>query len=230
MRIKNTILLLVILIVLHPINVISASYEESLPDVNLLTSSNTLELTETQESYLSQLSQIEDFVKNNQFSDALNLLINLSNTIKNKRLFSLNTYFPNYFLDYKYIEKDDSELFNDSNYGVLFSKHYRNKRGNVLDVYVIYSDPSIKEYFRLLRNPELIEGVTNLNVVKINKQYYALEKKSDGESIYECNMLVNNKLLVNLVSDSKKEIELFNTFISKSRIDKLEKYLKINSL
>ena len=128
------------------------------------------------------------------------------------------------------MEKDEGDSFNQFNYGVLFSKHYQNKKGNVLDVYVVYSDPSINEYYSLLKNPDLVEEVENYNIVKINEKYFALEKKSEDKIIYECNMLVNNKLLLNLVSDSVKELDLFNFFISKSNIDELVRYLELDVL
>jgi hypothetical protein len=180
------------------------------------------------QSFLEDLDLIKLDIKKNKLPAAIAALNELIGKLKDNQQRIIGKCFPDNFEGYQATQEDsqlDNLFINQDNYGVLFSRHYSKHNAGTIDVNLVFSDPSIKEYINLINNPNLINNIENTRIVVIKDNYKALEKFSLEEKYYERNIIVNKELLINVVANGQYNKELLDNYIEAIKLENLDLYL-----
>ncbi|RAP33926.1 hypothetical protein DID80_07755, partial [Candidatus Marinamargulisbacteria bacterium SCGC AAA071-K20] len=120
--------------------------------------------------FKDHILKINNELQYSNYSNAMAYIQSLYNKVKEKLETDIDRYFPNTFRGYKIRRSQyQSGEFEERSYGVIFAKSFKDKRGRTIDVNVIYADDSIHEYERLIENPNLVNGIENVNIITLNK-------------------------------------------------------------
>jgi hypothetical protein len=181
----------------------------------------------TLNKYFKDLELIKQDIAEKNYSTAIYALNELSSRLRDHQKKKIEKYFPSEFEGYAVwkpsFQYDVSASYPDD-YGLLFSKKYRNFDGYTIDVNVVYSDPAIEEYINIVKNPSLIDSIENIKVIKIGR-YNALEKYSEEERYCERNIIINDALLLNIIANGLEDKSVIERYTKQVNLEGLEYYL-----
>lgn len=180
------------------------------------------------EEFSKELDLIKQDLEEQQFSAAILTLTEMLERLRTLQKQHIEPFFPVRFMDYEVWDEgyqSSPESVGTEAYGVLFTRRYRNPKDYTIDVNVVYSNDSIREYRNLIRSPQLIESLENTRLIKILNQYDALEKYSKEQKFCERNILVNEDLLLNIVFIGFSNRAVIDNFTQAIKIQELTNYL-----
>ncbi len=202
--------------------------DREVPALKNIEDTDVYEVNPSFNEYSEELDVIKQDIRESRYSSALSALDLLIEKIRTNQRSVIEKYFPaefNGFEIWDYSMRLGEFASQEDNYGVLFSRRYKNSQDHVIDINVVFSDPSILEYVNLIKNPKLVNRLENTEIAKIKNKYYALEKYSEEEMYCEKNIVVNNDLLLNVVANGIRDKAVIDVFISLIQIEKIEKYM-----
>jgi hypothetical protein len=199
-------------------------------DLDLTDSSSENKPTANNE-YLSELDLIKKDVSEQKYTAAIFAINILGERLREQQKKEIESYVPNEFQDFKVWDQNiklGDFISQNDNFGVLFSRRYKNSNDHIIDINIVFSDPSIKEYLNIIKKPDLVDNILeNTKVIKVNNKYDALEKYSAEEKYYERNIVVNRELLLNIVANGIENTEVIDTFTSLIKIEELSNKLTL---
>jgi hypothetical protein len=205
----------------------SLNIESDIPTSQVEISEPEAPIKEQPHEFKEHVLKIDNELQHFNYSNGMAYIQSLYNKVKEKLETDIDRYFPNTFRGYNTRRSQfQSGEFEERSYGVIFAKSFKDKRGRTIDVNVIYADDSIHEYERLIENPNLVNGIENVNIITLNKKYKAIQKSSEEQNFFEENIVVNRDLLINIIGVGMSDIEVIDTFSKTINISALEKYLK----
>ena len=179
-------------------------------------------------SYTKEIKQISNALNEYNLNTSIHLLTELLTEIKDKRKSEISKMFPEKFNAFElFIENNDS-YFSDSelDYGVLFSRIYKNKENNRIQVNVVFEDPSVQEYSRTINDPKRVKNLGNATVITLQNKYKALEKIFKEDAYLERNIILNQTLLVNIITSGFSDTNVLDEFIDEIKLSQLNEYLQ----
>jgi len=180
-----------------------------------------------QQAVGSELEAIQQAVKNNDFSYAIAHLEYLTKKVKELQSRELDKFLPvecDGFKKKTIVTVPGEPNIDDNNY-VLYRKTYQDSDGNMINVYVVASDPIIRDYMTMISSQKVLKRFQNKSILKMGN-YEAIVTGSPGENYIEHNIVINSDLLVNVFYIGKIQPETIAKFTSKMDLNRLENYLK----
>ncbi|MFC1752160.1 hypothetical protein ACFL96_02020, partial [Thermoproteota archaeon] len=159
---------------------------------------------------IDSINLAQNHIQTNKMASAILLLTDVITSLKKQQQDIIGNFFPKEFNNYNLTEiitPLEGAVEQPINFGVLFQRRYINPSGNTIDINLVFSDPSIEAYLNLINQPELVENLENIKVIKIKNQYNALEKYSEEENYCEQNIILNQDILLNIVANGIKNKE-----------------------
>ena len=174
------------------------------------------------------LTRIDRELQDNRYSTAIYSLSALIGAVREKQREALKTFLPEKFETYKIKRSGSysSNEFSPTEYGVLFNQYYENPSQHSIQIHIIFSDPSIREYANLAKNPDLLKGLDTTSLVRLLDKYSAIQKVSGDGTYIEQNIIINDELLINIVANGHKDEAVLERFSPLIKLEELEKYLK----
>jgi hypothetical protein len=186
------------------------------------------EINPSNNEFIKDLHLIQQDIFDSRYTAAILALNVLTDRLREQQKKEVALFFPDEFSGFKIweysIRLGDFTSQND-NFGVLFSRRYKNNEDHIVDINVVFSDPSIEEYLNIIKKPYLVDNLDNTKVIKVNNHFDALEKYSEDEKYYEQNIIVNRELLLNIVANGIEDKSLIETFTSLIKMEELSNYL-----
>ena len=148
--------------------------------------------------------------------------------IKDKRQTKISKLFPEKFNSFDTFTENNDSYFSSSelDYGVLFTRIYKNKENNRIQVNVVFEDPSVQEYIRTINDPQRVKNLGNAKVITLQEKYKALEKFFEEDAYLERNIVLNQTLLVNIITTGVADTTLLDDFINTIKLNELTSYLQ----
>ena len=124
-------------------------------------------------TYSKEIKQISNELNAENLNTSIQLLTELLADIKDKRQSKISTLFPEKFNTFAtYVENNDSYFSSSElDYGVLFTRIYKNKENNRIQVNVVFEDPSVQEYIRTINDPKRVKNLGNAKVIILQEKY-----------------------------------------------------------
>lgn len=177
---------------------------------------------------LGSIDQVRQLVVSNNLSQAINVVSVLLTDLQNEHKKALSGYFPLSFGEFTFEDVSEStvhDVFGNEEFGVLFARQYVNTRNHTIDVSVVFSDPSIKEYLRIVKKPQLAKELYNAEVIKVKGTYMALEKFFPADRFCERTIIIDKELLLNIVANGVSSKEDMDALIDHIDFNGLDSYL-----
>ena len=116
-------------------------------------------------------------------------------------------------------------------YSTLFSAQYSTENDEnpyTIDVNIIENDPSIEELMLIINQPDLLDTLDNTALVTIqsDEDKIAVEKHYKDEQYHELNIILNNKLLLNIVANGIMNRQVLLRFCDAIDFDGLSETLE----
>ncbi len=181
-----------------------------------------------QRLYERDITGLVESLKKKNHSDSIDLLTKILEKVKMKQYDKLQSFFPQKVDGFSKANRSESlhlSDFGEASYGVLYTQKYINKKGNSLEINIVQSDESIKDYQDLIRNPNLIHGMKNTRIVK-NNNYKAIETISDDSLHQEQNIILSNELMMTLVAIGTADSDILSNFIANTKMIELKEFLE----
>lgn len=177
--------------------------------------------------FTETVSRINKELSEQRYSAAIFSLSALMSAVREKQRESIRSFFPTEFETYKAKRSGSHSTsdFGSTDYGVLFNQYYENASHHSIEVNVIFSDPSIREYANLVKNPDLLKGLETTTLVKLNMHLSAIQKVADDGGYVEQNIVLNDDLLINVVANGNRDPKILERFSNAVKLKELEKYL-----
>ena len=144
----------------------------------------------------------------------------------------LHTFFPEKTSHFQQADIEIPEsIYSDPNlFGVVYknryySQAYLNKETEELqtiDINIIFSDPSINEYWETLNGKYKFK---NIQRIKVNNIYSALEKYSKDSRFCEWNILLNSEIMINIIGNGISEKSFLEELVDLINFSGLINYL-----
>ena len=175
----------------------------------------------------TELESIHQAIRENNYSNAIAHLEFLTRKMKDIQARGLDKFFP---VECEGFRKKNSLATNDDpnvndNSLVLYKKTYQDSNGNTINVYVVSSDPIIRDYMTMISSQKVMKRFQNKSIIKIGN-YEAIVTGAPGENYVEHNIVINSDLLVNIFYIGKIQSETISKFAAKIDLNRLEIYLK----
>lgn len=176
---------------------------------------------------LGDAMRLSDLLASNHHTEAIDLMKVLIEQTRYHQSLLVSNFFPLTFKNFEIKESDDQgENILESHEGVvLLSRRYENPEEHAIDVNVVFDDPSIQEYVSVINSQQQVGRFEDAKVVLVSGRYKSLEKQSDIEKIIERNIVINDRILINIVSHGISDITMLNMFCSQINFASLESFL-----
>lgn len=196
-----------------------------LEETNLVSSASIKQSFE----YIDDLNKINSSLSNNQFSTSIFFLEDLIAKIKLHQVSEIQMLFPLDFKNFKKVSQyksfQNKISIDEESYGVMYSDSYLHENGGKIDFSVIFSDPSIKEYSNVVKQPTLVDTLNNTNLIKVDG-YPTLFSQSEEQQLFEMNVIMSEQLMVSVVSYGVTDNEILINLLEYVELSTLENYLK----
>lgn len=203
-------------------------FANSKSNVTTPNAKNASFLSADTEALLKDIKRLKKDILLKNYNSAILLLTEMVDQLKLSREQTISTFFPDQFNSFEQTSKSSNSYFSapSLDYGVLFARNYKNKEGHMVDVNVVFEDPSVTEYIKTIQDPKRLKNLGNAQVISINDEYRALEKHSQNEGYLERNIVVHDSLLVNVIATGFTDATIMDAFIETIHLKKLSTYLK----
>jgi len=112
----------------------------------------------------------------------------------------------------------------DTDYGVIFTQSYFNKKGHTIEINVVNAEELIRDYNELFNNPNLVKGMGNTQIID-QKGYKTIETIFDDVKHYEQNIVLSNTVIMTLIAIGIDDVVILNDFLESVDIKALDSYL-----
>lgn len=212
----------VALFIILTISILSFAQQKKTP-----TKSET-KTTPTSYTYSKEITQISNELNAQNLNTSIQLLTELLAEIKDKRQSKISELFPEKFNSFEIFTESNDSYFSSSelDYGVLFTRMYKNKENNRIQVNVVFEDSSVQEYIRTINDPKRVKNLGNAKVITLQEKYKALEKFFEEDAYLERNIVLNEALLVNIITTGVADTAVLDAFINTIKLNELTNYLQ----
>jgi len=171
-------------------------------------------------------------IRNKNYFKSIILLNTILTELNEKQQAQLSSFFPEAFSNYT-LKKNPYHLGDDltqtQSLQVLSTKQFISSNDETVDVNLVFDDPSIKEFIRIIETPSLVSNLENTQVVTFANKYKGLEKYFDIEKYYECNIILNNQTLLNIVANGVEDRSFINEFLEQVNLEKIDKFISLKN-
>jgi len=186
-----------------------------------------IDLTIKNSEIIRNLDHAKDYILKNEYPSAISKLLLSLNALKENQKKMVSTFFPKIFGGFKIVSSTlptSGEYLGDS-VNIIFSQRLVNAQGHSIDTNVLFADPSIEEYQRIIDNAKIQKSLDEIEIVTLKNKYYALKKSIKDSNYYELNIVINKETLLNIIANGTDQDELINNFCNQIDLNKLDKFL-----
>ena len=181
--------------------------------------------------YAQDMALLKESLLNEEYINSNELLIKILGKVKSNQSQKLKQFFPK---DYKnlrvisdktYASEQAFEGFESSHSGVVFSRNFMDDKNRRLEINVLFSDDSIRDYLEIIQRPNLVQGMENTSVVSI-QNFKGLVTISEDKTYFDLKLILNNELMVTAVSVGMTDHALIYELLNQIALRDLQAYFK----
>jgi len=177
------------------------------------------------QALLRELDHVRSSIMADRHGTALAMLQHLSERIRAIQTDVIDSYFPESVGELTVKGRPSLDYVSDR-FGVIFSRRYSHYSEDYLDVSVVHLDPSIREYWDMVKNPKLASHIDTAKIIEIQDGYRGLEKSNTSLGLVERNIVLSDTLMVNIVANGKNADSLISEYTRQVQFAKLKRYLQ----
>tara|TARA_Y200000002_G_C22555193_1_gene609990 strand:+ start:336 stop:1004 length:669 start_codon:yes stop_codon:yes gene_type:complete len=176
--------------------------------------------------YKNDLAKLTDLLIIKQFKEAQVVLSKIQEKIFNDFQDQIQICFPNSFQSLKAVQvsKISQGEFEKVDFGVVFTKQYKDKFGRKLEVNIVDAEQSAQDYKDLIENPNLIEGLENSSLISY-ESFKAIQTVDLNAKHYEQNILLSDTIIMTVVVIGVDDVSYLREFVNEISFDKLKKLI-----
>mgnify|MGYP004303366803 CR=1 FL=1 len=209
------------------LSIVQADIVAELQDDNALTTSETVSEDMTHMTYfIKELEVLTGTLQKKDFITSLDVLDKIRERIQFQQHQIMSSFFPKSYDEWilkKQVDVVENELA-DTDYGVIFTRSYSNKKGHSIEINIVNAEELIRDYNDLFTNPSLVKGMGNTHIVD-QKGYKAIETIFDDVKHYEQNIVLSNTVIMTFIAIGIDGVDILNEFIKIVDIKAIDSYL-----
>eukprot|EP01047_Picozoa_sp_COSAG01_P000171 COSAG01_NODE_2_length_63927_cov_1357.611941_56_plen_213_part_00 len=181
-------------------------------------------------NYDIEIQRISASLSLMNYSEAMKAIQGLMLKVRTAHSARIDTFFAvdrsSFFMvRQRHVDQDLS--YSNEGYGLVYFKRFQNEAGHILDVNVVYKDPSILEYSHAIKRHRHSDDLSGIRVIKVNERYKCLESISDEHQFTERNIVINSDIMVNVFYDGSDSQRVLDQFLAHVQFEALERYLSL---
>lgn len=181
------------------------------------------------QDFLNEVKSINALIEEEQYSGALSALNRLEKMLRFYQSDRLAEFLPKEFQGFTIMEEEESEyesvIPSNGDIGLLLARHYKNLEDHFIDINIVYADASIADFVSIIKNPIIIDNDEQTRIIKVQNEFPAIEKYLDNKLFYERNIVLDDDVMVNIISKGLSQ-EALNEFCDKVDLKNIKTHLK----
>jgi hypothetical protein len=184
---------------------------------------------------LVRLDHAKSMIQEENYTEAQRIVHGVLSQLQDERKAIYAAFFPkqeqtaSMGLDEASHHSHGLDLLSDDSLDILFSAQYTSEHDGqqyTIDINMVRNDPEIDEIAMVIQKPMLIDALDTVAIVTIQDKYTGVEEYYSEEKYHEINMVLGEKVLLNIVANGIVDRQHLLKFCDQIKLDNLVRELK----